>query len=213
MTPPRPSRTRDADQTVILADEDDLDVLAQVIAAAFHDLASSRWLIADPATRRKIFPGYFRLLLEHALDSGLVYTTPHRTAAALWLPISDTEGPADGYDARLAAVTGPWADRFRAFDATLDRHHPAGIPHQHLAILAVRPDRQHRGTGTSLLHSGHEILDHTGSPVYLEASSARARDLYLAYGYALRPGVPFHLPDGGPPLWPMWREPAAGCRR
>jgi hypothetical protein len=44
-------------------------------------------------------------------------------------------------------------------------------------------------------------------PAYLEASSPRARDLYLRHGYTLRPDAPFRLP-GGPPLWGMWREPA-----
>ena len=104
----------------------------------------------------------------------------------------------------------PWTSRFRAFDAALDRHHPAGTAHWHLAILAVRPDRQGRGTGTALLRAGHAVLDQVpGTPAYLEASSARARDLYLAHGYALLPGAPFHLPGDGPPLWPMWRPPRA----
>jgi hypothetical protein len=71
------------------------------------------------------------------------YPPPGRTAAALWLPAGDdTAGPPDGYDARLAAITSPWSGRFVAFDAALDRRHPAGIPHHYLAILAVRPDQQ-----------------------------------------------------------------------
>jgi len=211
MTPPRTLRPGGTDQTVIRAEPGDLDVLSQVIADAFQDLAPSRWLVADPAGRRQVFPGYFRLYVEHALARGVVHTTPGRTAAALWVPAGDQEaGPPDGYDARLAAVTGPWASRFRIFDAALDRHHPAGTSHWHLAILAVRPDRQGRGTGTALLAAGHAVLDQApGTPAYLEASSGRARDLYLAHGYALLPGAPFHLPGDGPPLWPMWRPPGA----
>jgi len=203
------TRSGDTGQAVVLTGQADLDVLARVIAAAFRNLAPSGWLIADLAARRHVLPGYFRLLLEDALAAGLVHTTPGRTAAALWLPAPQAADPPQGNDARLAAVTGPWAGRFRAFDATLARHHPAGIPHRHLAILAVHPDRQNRGTGTALLRSGHQILDQLGLPAYLEAASARARDLYLTHGYALRPGAPFHLPGGGPPMWPMWREPAA----
>ena len=41
---------------VLPADAADLDTLSQVIADAFHDLAPSRWLIADPDARRRIFP-------------------------------------------------------------------------------------------------------------------------------------------------------------
>ena len=54
--------------------------------------------------------------------------------------------------------------------------HPAGVPHHHLAMLAVRPDRQGRGTGTTLLGRYHEILDRdVGVPAYLEASDLRTR--------------------------------------
>lgn len=198
----------DVDQTVVLAEETDLDVLSHVIAKAFVDLAPSRWLITDLGACRRILPGYFRLYLEHAQAVGLACTTPGRTAAALWLPVGEGPvSPPDGYDARLAAATGAWADRFRAFDAALDDHHPTGTAHWHLAILAVHPDQQGQGTGTTLLHSVHERLDHARMPAYLEASSPRARDLYLRHGYVLRPDAPYHLPSGGPPMWPMWRQP------
>jgi GNAT superfamily N-acetyltransferase len=208
--PAQPGPATPGSGAVVPADHADADTLAQVIAAAFHDLAPSRWLIADPGARRRILPGYFRLLVEHALASGLVHTTADRAAAALWLPAGpDAAGPPGGHDARLAAVTGPWASRFAAFDAALDHHHPSGLAHRHLAILAVRPGRQGQGTGTALLRAGHALADHDHMPAYLEAPSPRARDLYLAHGYVPRPEGPFHLPGGGPPMWPMLREPGA----
>lgn len=198
-----------APESVVRADEADLDMLSQVIAGAFHPLAPSRWLIADPAARAKAFPGYFRLYVEHAMAHGVVYTTAGRAAAALWIPAAGhAAGQPAGYGARLSAVTGSWLDRFLAFDAALDARHPAGIPHHHLAILAVRPDQQGRGTGTALLESYHQILDQAGTPGYLEASSDRNRQLYLRHGYADL-GPPIRLP-GGPPMHPMWRQPRPG---
>jgi len=138
----------------VRADPADVDTLSQVVADAFHNLAPSRWLIADPAIRRRVFPGYFRLYVEHAMTHGVVQTTGDRTAAALWIPVgAGGPGPPAGYDARLRAATGRWIDRFVAFDAALDEHHPTGISHHHLALLAVRPDQQGRGTGTALLRS------------------------------------------------------------
>lgn len=193
---------------VVPAEAPDLEVLSQVIAGAFHDLPPSRWLIPDQAARREIFPGYFRLHVEHAMASGVVHTTPDRAAAALWLPVGENAaGPPAGYGARLPAATDPWTERFLAFDATLHRHHPAGTPHHHLAILAVRPDRQGQGTGSLLLRAYHQILDRDGVPAYLEAADSRTRQLYLRHGYTLCPGAPYYLPDGGPPMWPMWRQP------
>jgi ribosomal protein S18 acetylase RimI-like enzyme len=187
----------------------DTSALSQVIAEAFHDLPPSWWLIPSPGRRREVFPGYFALLIEHALATGTVHTTPGRTAAALWLPVPATgpTPPSNNYPARLAQATGPDATRFAAFDAALDAHHPTGIPHHHLAILAVGPGAHGQGIGTALLHAHHTTLDSAGIPAYLEASSQRSRAWYLRHGYTgTRP--PFHLPGGGPPMWPMWR-PAA----
>jgi GNAT superfamily N-acetyltransferase len=138
-----------------------------------------------------------------------VHTTPGRDAVALWLPAGPHSSDPAGYAGRLAAVTGPWTGRFMAFDAALAEHHPASPAHWHLAMLAVRPHRQGRGTGTALLAAGHAMTDDQGEPAYLEATSPRARDLYQRHGYT--PAAPFHLPGGGPPLWPMWRPP--GGRR
>jgi GNAT superfamily N-acetyltransferase len=204
----RRAATRGTRATVVRADPADLDVLSRVIADASCDLAPSRWLIADPGARAEIFPRYFRLYLEDAMASGIVYTTPDRTAAALRVYAGEEgAGQADGYGTRLAAVTRRWTGRFAAFDATLDRHQPAGVAHWHLIILAVRPDRQGRGHGTALLRAGHARLDDQGLPAYLEASGSRSRDLYLAPGYELRPDAPFYLLEGGPPVWPMMRKP------
>jgi GNAT superfamily N-acetyltransferase len=201
---------------VVTAGLADLDALSQVISDAFFDLPPSRWLIDDPVARKEIFPGYFRLIIEQAMASGVVQTTPDRTAAAVWLPGGRDEGgsesagddAADGYPAALAALTGPWVSRFQAFDATLESRHPAGARHQHLAMLGVTPSVQGQGHGTALLRAYHEALDRTsGEPAYLEAVSLRTRQVYLRHGYADL-GPPIQLPDGGPQMYPMWRDPA-----
>jgi GNAT superfamily N-acetyltransferase len=183
----------------------DIEALSQLIAAAFHDLAVSRWLIPDPDARRALFPGYFRIILQHAMAVGLVRTTPQRTAAALWLPATGPGAPPDGYAAQLAEATGPFLDRFVAFDEELARHHPVGVFHHHLAILAVRPDQQDQGIGTALLQAHDATFDWQGIAGYLEASDERTRDLYLRHGYTDH-GAPIRLPDG-PPMYPMLRRP------
>jgi GNAT superfamily N-acetyltransferase len=191
---------------VIPAVPADIEVLSQVIADAFFDLAPSRWLIGDPSARREIFPGYFRLHVEHALASGIAHTTPGRDAAALWLP-ADTGSlvPAADYPQRLALATSPWTSQFLAFDKAQERHHPAGTPHHYLAILAVRPGLQGHGIGTALLAAHHATLDAAGIPAYLEASGLRSRRLYRACGYADH-GLPIHLAGAGQ-MFPMWRKP------
>jgi GNAT superfamily N-acetyltransferase len=214
---------------VVTAGPADLDALSQVVSDAFFDLPPSRWLIDDPVARKEIFPGYFRLIIEQAMAAGVVQTTPDRTAAALWLPGGGEEGgdeggdegaatgagengageddAADGYPAALAALAGPWVGRFQAFDATLESSHP-GARHHYLALIGVAPQVQGQGQGTALLRAYHEALDRDSrEPAYLEAGSPRTRQIYLRHGYADL-GPPIQLPDGGPQMYPMWREPA-----
>jgi GNAT superfamily N-acetyltransferase len=196
-----------AHHQITRADEADTGVLAQVIAEAFFPLAVCRWLIPDGAARRAAFPSYFQFYVEHAIADGLVETTPDRAAAALWIPGTGPGTPPDSYTERLAAITGQHLGNFLAFDNELDRHHPAGTFHHHLAILAVRPDRQGQGIGTALLRAHHSVLENQGIPAYLEASDEHTRRIYLDHGYADR-GSPIEFADGVQ-MYPMWRAPTA----
>src|SRR5947208_65889 len=85
----------------------DVEPLSELVALAFHPLAPSAWLIKNEQERRETFPGYFRILVDHAVTAGTLYTNANRTAAALWLPV-DWRGPTPpaSYDERLAAATG-----------------------------------------------------------------------------------------------------------
>jgi len=188
---------------------DDVPALTEVVAAAFWDLAPSRWLIADPAQRRAVFPPYSQVLVELALTDGIVLTTPDRSAAALWLDARAGQGGTFAeYDSRLAAAAGPHAERFATFDRLLEERYPIETGYFHLAILAVHPARQRQGLGRVLLDGAHQRLDAAGLPSHLEASDLGTRSIYLRHGYADH-GDPVTLP-GGPSMYPMWREPASG---
>jgi len=191
---------------LIRAEPGDAAVLSAVLAEAFFDLPPSRWLISDEASRRRIFPAYFQIFVDHALACEVVHTTPDRAAAALWLWMGQQPVPApDNYAERLREVTAPWTSRFIEFDAALESRHPAGAAHHHLALLGVRPGQQGRGIGTALLRAHHRVLDQAGAAAYLEASSPRNRRLYERHGYADL-GPPICLPDG-PRMFPMIRQP------
>jgi GNAT superfamily N-acetyltransferase len=72
-------------------------------------------------------------------------------------------------------------------------------------VTGVTPERQGTGLGSALLDHYHRELDATGQPAYLEATNPRNRDLYPRHGYTT--SGPFELPEGGPPMWGMWRDP------
>ena len=198
-------QTRSTGHEIVRAGKADIGVLSQVIADAFFALAVCRWLIPDGATRRAAFPGFFQLYVEHAIQDGLIETTPDRAAAALWIPGTGPGELPGSYTERLAAITGQYFTNFLAFDEQLETHHPAGTFHEHLAIMAVRPDRQGQGIGTALLHARHTVLEDQGVPAYLEASDDRTRRIYLDHGYADY-GTPIEFAEGVR-MYPMWREP------
>jgi GNAT superfamily N-acetyltransferase len=189
-----------------LADPTDVDTVTTVLTEAFLDSPVGDWLIPNLDTRRHVYMDYFRIHAEHALNEGLVDITVDDTAVALWFPHLQAVPDPPDYDQRLAAACGMWLHRFQLIDTTFAENHPH-TPHHYLAFIGVAPALQGRGIGTALLEHHHTGLDTKDVPAYLEASTPASRDLYLRRGYTLAANAPLHLPEDGPPVWPMWREP------
>jgi len=194
------------------ATPDDINATSNLIATAFHELDVSAWLVPDPSQRTRVLANNFRIFVEHALTHGAIDviddSSGNLTAAAVWFPEQDGHtAPPDDYDARLQDACGPATDRFHTLDQNFADTHPDAFPHHYLAFLATEPNEQGQGHGSALLRHHHSHLDHHDTPAFLHASCARARDLYLRHGYQCR-GDAFRLP-GGPPMWPMWREPTS----
>lgn len=181
--------------------------LAAIIGDAFSHLAVSRYLIPDDRVRASILAQHLSQNVELARGIGRLLTDTERRCAAVWLTVPDTGLPdIVGYEQRRAEACGEHTDRFAEFEDRMHQHHPLGRPHWYLALMAVQPYRQGHGLGTALLRHQLTILDRTAQPAYLEASDKRSRDLYLRHGFA-DVGEPFACGDGGPSLYPMWREP------
>lgn len=192
--------------SIVRAEAQDAAWIADLIGEAFHPLAVACWLVPDSDQRAQILPANFRIFVDHALTHGVVYTTSDQAAVAVWFPYDRGPlPPPANYQQRLTTACGQATPRFQHLDELFDQHHPS-IPHHHLAFLAVRPDRQRQGLGSTLLNHHHQQLDTAGTPAYLEATSEAARNLYTRHGYQVM-SAPFHLPDATP-LWPMWRVPA-----
>lgn len=180
--------------------------IAELITEAFLTLPPSVWLVGEVAERRRVLGRYFTHLVQLALEAGSVATTPDRTAAALWFPHGVAIEAPPTLDELTAVVGAGHADRFLTFEEHLHKHHPVGVPHHHLAVLAVSPQRQGRGIGTALMREHHRCLDAEGIPAYLEAASDTLPTLYARHGYERAP-VPIRLPEDGTTMWPMWRAP------
>ncbi|MGC9671412.1 GNAT family N-acetyltransferase [Planosporangium sp. 12N6] len=195
------------DHDIHRATPGDVDLLAGMVARAFHDLPVSSWLVPDPAHRRRVLTADFAMLIAHALDAGEVHTTASMLGVAVWLP-ADPTPPLDipDYDQRLARIAGEHLSRFRQFDATLRLAHPSTIAHSYLQLLAVEPGHHNRGVGTALLDHAHRRLDAAQLPAYLEASSLDSARLYRRHGYQPY-GPPIVLGERAAEMYPMWRPP------
>lgn len=198
-------------QELVIRDVAPIDTaeIASVLAEAMGDQPVARWVMPVAETRRRIAPGYFEIYAEHAVKYGEVYATVDSddgevSGVALWFPFTSLIPSPSDYEQRLKEAVGSAYDRAVELDAALEAHHPMDA-HHYLAFLAVRPDRQNHGIGSSLLERHHARLDAAGIPAYLESNDPRNRELYLRHGYVVRSEI--RLPDDGPPVWPMWRVP------
>lgn len=176
--------------------------LTATVATSFHPLSVCEWLVPDPQERTQRFQPYFGIVTEHALQHGIVEYTPGYSGVAVWLdaPFPDI----DDYEAKLAAATGPWVERFNKLDEEFHHAHPMERPHGYLAFLGVLEPHQGHGIGTALLNHRLAQYDAEGKPAYLESSNPRSRRLYERVGFS-RCNPDLDLP--GDAMTPMWRDP------
>jgi GNAT superfamily N-acetyltransferase len=197
--------------TIRRAGPDERDAVAAVIGEAFFDDPVSGWVFPDPRFRRAVHAHFFGQFVDLALREGWVDVAGDLGAAALWLPPTghaDSEAGADSAQApddlgaRLAAIAGN--ERPAILDELTAAVHPAE-PHYYLPIIGAHPDHQGTGLGRALITHVTDRCDREGVAAYLEASNPRSKALYERLGFVFT-GKTVDLP-GGPPMWPMWREP------
>ncbi|MBB5157938.1 GNAT family N-acetyltransferase [Saccharopolyspora phatthalungensis] len=183
------------------------DLRVRTLLRAFGDDAFARWLMPDRAHRHQVYREWFTMVLAHTETAGRVISSRDGLAVQVWL--SARTGPpsmlADADTQRLYDLAGPRAHRFREFGALSAQRHPHE-PHEYLSMIGVDPAVQGTGVGTRELRESLRKWDAEGVPCYLEASSARSRNLYLRLGFGDL-GGPMLLSGDGPTLYPMWRTP------
>jgi ribosomal protein S18 acetylase RimI-like enzyme len=193
------------------ASAEDAPRLADALARAFQDDPGWSHLLPDPSDRTRRLRLFFETELSGiALAQGLVWTTEEVVGAAVW-------APPEGWRVPITATIRETPPMVRVFGRHLplalrsrlrmEGRHPRKPPHWYLAFMGVAPEWQGRGLGTALMQPALEILDAAGTPAYLESSTPRSRALYQRNGFEVT--GEFNLPSAGPPLWQMWRDPAA----
>ena len=188
---------------------DDLPQISTALSRAFFDDPLFAWALPDDQRRQRLLPEFFALFTRAFLRHHQSYTsTGDVVAAALWAPPGGV--PVGGEDAeelgrRIEALAGPDAPRFLGVNKLFDDHHPHGS-YWYLQFLGVAPAWRGQGIGSALMAPVLARCDREGARAYLDATSERNKRLYERHGFEAK--EPF-APPGGPPLWPMWRQPAS----
>jgi ribosomal protein S18 acetylase RimI-like enzyme len=184
----------------------DVPRIASTLARAFFDDPVFRWVCPDEQRRRQLLPAFFTLIAQTLQRHDEIHLSADGTAAALWVPPGQPPVPdeqAEAFGHRLEQMAGVDAERVLAISKLIGEHHPPGS-YRFLQFIGVEPAGQGRGAGSALLAHMLEHCDRERVPAYLDATSPLNKRLYERHGF--RAGDAY-APKGGPPLWPMWREP------
>jgi GNAT superfamily N-acetyltransferase len=194
---PEPRRATDAE----------IPGVARLLAGAFATDPVFAHLL-PPAMSRRDDRMIRCFLLDTKRSHGLHSTWVHGTAgAAVWFP------PGRALESVWEQIrTGPAYARIFGrrlviashVVSTMARHHPRE-PHWYLLYVGAVPAAQGTGVGTALLEAMLAECDERGDAAYLEATTEQSRKLYARHGFVDR--EPLRLPDGGPLMYPMWRDP------
>lgn len=188
---------------------DDVPRLTAVLARSFDDDPFANWVVAQDKRRaRRIYDfmsvGITRMTLPH----GECYTTPDVRGGALWTPPGKWKL---GMLQQLMLIpamakSSGWKriPKVMAGVSAVERMHPAA-PHYYLMVLGTEPEFQGQGIGGQLMAPVLARCDLERMPAYLESSKERNLPLYERNGFRVTKELT--IPDGGPTLWLMWREP------
>jgi len=189
----------------------DVAAVARVLGLAFYDDPVICWLQPDARKRRAALPGFFGALARHHFLAGggveLAVSESGAGAAALWDPPGRwVQAPREQIWMAPALVRA-FRGRLgigRALGEEMKANHPEE-PHWYLAMIGSDPRVRGAGFGNALLRSRLDRCDAEGAPAYLESSNPDNIGYYHRFGFEVTGEIA--MPGGGPPLWPMWRQP------
>jgi RimJ/RimL family protein N-acetyltransferase len=192
----------------------EVPVLSAALAQAFASDVVMNWLLPQRTRRVARRALMFALELQTYVlpQDGLVLTADGGrdglVGGCLALPPDRWQMPraVDGRTAvRWLRALGMQLPRVSRVQRALEEHHPTE-PHYYLRWVGVRSGLRGQGLGSALMRPILDRCDSERLPAYLEASSERSAALYERLGF-VHLGV-LELPEAGPRVWPMRRQPA-----
>jgi GNAT superfamily N-acetyltransferase len=189
----------------------DIRELSATMSRAFYDDPVMTWILPDDNARTKHLTRMFAVMTRHHhLGHGGVEVAcdgPGIGAAALWDPPDHWQETRRAQWAMTPAflrVFGFRTAAARGVQEVMKRAHPEE-PHWYLAAIGSDPTVRGQGFGQVLMRSRLDRCDAEFCPAYLESSKPENVPYYERFGFVVTQEIA--LPNGGPPLWAMWRQP------
>jgi ribosomal protein S18 acetylase RimI-like enzyme len=190
------------------ATADDVTAMAAQMARTFLDDPVTSHIFRNEARREAGLRAYFRTQMKaDYLPFGGCYTAEGYAGSAIWAPAGKPlQTVLAGMLTMLPVLPYVIANMRTTIQllSLIESKHPRE-PHWYLASLGTAVEQQGKGVGGALMRPVLEHCDAEGIPCYLESSKERNLPFYRRHGFEVVEEVP--LPDDGPTLWTMWREP------
>ena len=186
----------------------DIPTMRAVLGRAFADDPIMEHVFAGRSDVERRTGLLYALFCRAHLHHGRCLTTRDAEGAALWTApgrwrvgrgqqLRMLPGLFRSIGARLPLLMGDFEmmERF---------HGSMPADHWYLAVLGTDPPRQGHGIGSALMTPVLEQCDAEGVGAYLESSKESNLAFYGRFGFEVVEELRF---KGGPPIWPMWRDP------
>ena len=189
----------------------DISGVAGTLVEAFYLDPVWSWAYSDPRHRKAQYFAWFQLLIGSAVEYQWVWMTPGYEAVSVWVPPGCpelNEADESQLGPMLVDLVGERAELLMEVFECFEAAHPRTRDHYYLSLLGTHTDHRGSGLGMTLLAANLARIDAVGMPAYLESTNPRNLQRYASVGFEVC-GT-FDLPDDGPTVTTMWREPSAG---
>ncbi|MFD1934378.1 MULTISPECIES: GNAT family N-acetyltransferase [Nonomuraea] len=179
--------------------------IGALMALAFHDDPVVRWMLPSGEGTDRMFATLARHV--HALGD-LAFDGEEPVGAALWDPPGHRQSALDTVRSLpgFVAAMGRRVSYGQLLESTFRKARPSR-PHWYLAQIGTDPAAQGRGAGSALLRARIERCDADGVAAYLESSKESNVPFYEKHGFQVTREI--LLPEDGPTVWAMLREPVS----
>lgn len=186
---------------------------AALLARIFQHDPLIQFLLGDSAGKLDKPARFYQAAIRMGLLYGEVYTTPTLGGVAVWISPGNTDltfGQVlkSGFLTAVCTIGLNPLGRFirtTNYIETIKKQTLSTRVHWNLVLFGIDPAQQGHGLGSHLISPILAKAEAENIPCYLESANERNLSFYRRHGFEI--AVHGQIPNGGPPMWFMVREP------